>query len=368
MRHSVSAILPHPHFGRVHWAFSGGVFKGAAFPGAVEALLDRDVLPESISTVSVSSLSMAPLAGAQTKEDFRVGLKYILRRWQDVEIVGPEAIFPKFLPSEMSLRELRRWWKKLYVWNAHGIASNEPLYDLIRDFDPHRAVRRNGVRMRVGVYRHDGVGGIHELVSFQEDRFDPERGGDPSLLPHFIVASASPEPIFAPVEIGGAKYADGDMVDLEPILRDDCPDTIFLFLCYPQEQFKVKQRFSLLDSLPLRGQRFAGFMLRHFPFATHFVSHYVSPTHEAEEALSVAKAEYLAEVIRLTRENDALRSGEPGTFRFPRIVRIHLPIPDELVQNEYSFSPGTLTDARIMARKATERILDDLLGQQPNPS
>lgn len=370
-----SVISPHPVFGRVHWAFSGGVFKGAAFPGAVQALLDREIFPISISTASVSSLEMAPLAGARTRGEFSNAVAYITRRWQEIERIGPEAIFPNLFPRELSWRELRAWWKKLYVWNAHGVASNEPLYNLLSDFDPGWATRSDGVHMYVGVSRHEGTGIAHELISFRDIRFDVECDGNPELLRDFIVASASPEPIFAPVEIGGVRYADGDIVDLDPILLEDKADTIFLFLCCPENEHRTKQKLSLINSMSPRAKEFVGFFLRHFPFIPHFISHYISPIIETEELLSVQKAEYLARAIRAERALENVRrngGASPGRREeFPRIVKTHLPIPQSLVENRYGFKPGAhgvLTEVRTLAYGATARTLDNLFSDIRNPS
>ena len=356
-------IGPHPKLGRIHFAFSGGVFKGVAFAGVLRALFKRGVFPKSISGVSVSALQVAAFAGARTVGDLWKALGIVIRKWDQVEKGGSGTIFPSLFPSGFAPAELKRWWKGLRIWNSHGMVSNASLRWLLEDIDPRRATRQDGVHVMVGVYEHKKNRGAHRLISFRDKIFNPAEGGRREDVIEFTVASASIEPAFPPVEINGRKFADGFIIDLEPILlQEDPPDTILVFLCYPESVQGGAEEASLVSVLPGRVQRFIGFMLRHFPFADHFINHYLLMQHEFEEYLSIKSATRLAETIRLRKEVEALRCGDARPVRFPRVVVTHVPPSPALAASKYSFSPGSLTETLRAAERTTHRMLDSLLG------
>lgn len=172
---------------RTVFVLSGGAAMGALQVGMMRALIERRILPDLILGCSIGAMNGMVLAGGPSLAT--VG------RMQDVwmDLIDRELVPTGLLPSPVQL--FRR---------GESISTNNGLRDLIADVVPAAT--------------------FEDLaVPFQCVATDIDRGSevwfDQGDLVTAVLASASIPAVFPPVQIDGARYLDGAIVNDVPVRR-----------------------------------------------------------------------------------------------------------------------------------------------------
>ena len=162
-------------------ALSGGGPRGMAHIGALQALEDLGIKPGYIAGTSVGAL------------------------------VGALYVFGVPLQQQREFAESLSWWKiSKFRWRSLGIATNEPIKEMVEEFLEQRHIEEAPIPF--SILTADIVTGERVVL----------RSGDVALA---VRATTALPGLYAPVKIDDRMLVDGGIVEnipVSPLLEDDC--------------------------------------------------------------------------------------------------------------------------------------------------
>ena len=168
----------------IAFVLSGGGSLGAIQAGMLEALLERDIVPDALVGTSIGAANAAYLAGDPTLPQARA----LSGLWRSLR---PRQVFP--LGPIRTLKALRR---------DGSLFSPGPLRRIIERHSPYSRIERASIPLRiVATDFADGT----EVV------FDSGPVADA------VLASTALPGIFPPHQVAGRLYLDGGLVDHVPL-------------------------------------------------------------------------------------------------------------------------------------------------------
>lgn len=201
--------------GRVGIVGSGGGFRGVAIVGFLEVLLKKltegNIPVVYLAGVSVSALNLCRLSEAKKQGDLLFLLDDLIAIWNYVEKNGPKSVF--------NIK-----WRK--VLNNSSLLPSEPLFRLLRDFDPSKSILSP---ITFDCFVFDDENQEHKTLSNR----DPLFINNPGLFKKAVAASASLSPYFPTIQIDNRSYSDGGYIDLSRAMTLGC-NTIFVLFPYPK--------------------------------------------------------------------------------------------------------------------------------------
>jgi NTE family protein len=238
----------------------GGGALGAYEWGAVTALLElmdeaetagREVALKGVTGVSIGAINAACIVGSHGRADARRRLKEL---WEDLRLDAP-SFLPAQVQRDLAFFGLPGFYApRMDVWALPGwkyLYDTSPLIETLRRHVDFKALNASPTTFVVTAV--DVVSGVltrfrnHPHPREGKDRPPPKREADHvcEIEPRHILASGSLAPQFPWVEIGGASYWDGGLVDNTPL-----GDAIDAFSDDPD----ADRRLVVMNLYPLRAR------------------------------------------------------------------------------------------------------------------
>ena len=238
----------------------GGGALGAYEWGAVTALLElmdeaetagREVALKGVTGVSIGAINAACIVGSHGRADARRRLKEL---WEDLRLDAP-SFLPAQVQRDLAFFGLPGFYApRMDVWALPGwkyLYDTSPLIETLRRHVDFKALNASPTTFVVTAV--DVVSGVltrfrnHPHPREGKDRPPPKREADHvcAIEPRHILASGSLAPQFPWVEIGGASYWDGGLVDNTPL-----GDAIDAFSDDPD----ADRRLVVMNLYPLRAR------------------------------------------------------------------------------------------------------------------
>ena len=238
----------------------GGGALGAYEWGAVTALLElmdeaetagREVVLKGVTGVSIGAINAACIVGSHGRADARRRLKEL---WEDLRLDAP-SFLPAQVQRDLAFFGLPGFYApRMDVWALPGwkyLYDTSPLIETLRRHVDFKALNASPTAFVVTAV--DVVSGVltrfrnHPHPREGKDRPPPKREADHvcEIEPRHILASGSLAPQFPWVEIGGASYWDGGLVDNTPL-----GDAIDAFSDDPD----ADRRLVVMNLYPLRAR------------------------------------------------------------------------------------------------------------------
>ncbi|MFL5198597.1 MAG: patatin-like phospholipase family protein [Microvirga sp.] len=238
----------------------GGGALGAYEWGAVTALLElmdeaetagREVALKGVTGVSIGAINAACIVGSHGRADARRRLKEL---WEDLRLDAP-SFLPAQVQRDLAFFGLPGFYApRMDVWALPGwkyLYDTSPLIETLRRHVDFKALNASPTTFVVTAV--DVVSGVltrfrnHPHPREGKDRPPPKREADHvcEIEPRHILASGSLAPQFPWVEIGGASYWDGGLVDNTPL-----GDAIDAFSDAPD----ADRRLVVMNLYPLRAR------------------------------------------------------------------------------------------------------------------
>jgi NTE family protein len=210
----------------------GGGALGAYEWGAVTALLElmdeaeaagREVVLKGVTGVSIGAINAACIVGAHGRADARRRLREL---WEDLRLDTP-SFLPAQVQRDLAFFGLPGFYApRMDVWALLGwkyLYDTSPLLATLERHVEFKALNASPTMFVVTAV--DVVSGVltrfrnHPHAHEGKDRPPPKREADHvcAIEPRHILASGSLAPQFPWVEIGGASYWDGGLVDNTPL-------------------------------------------------------------------------------------------------------------------------------------------------------